>query len=47
MERTLCILKPSAVERGLMGEIINRIEKKGLIICGMTRKYFANITHIL
>lgn len=35
MERTLCILKPSAVERGLMGEIINRIEKKGLIICGM------------
>lgn len=35
MEQTLVILKPSAVERGLMGEIIARIEKRGLIICGM------------
>lgn len=35
MEQTLAILKPSAVERGLMGEVIGRIEKKGLIICGM------------
>lgn len=35
MEQTLVILKPSAVERGLIGEIIARIEKRGLIICGM------------
>lgn len=35
MEQTLCILKPSAVGRFLMGEIIGRIEKKGLIIRGM------------
>lgn len=35
MEKTLCILKPSAVGRFLMGEIISRIEKKGLIISGM------------
>lgn len=35
MEQTLCILKPSAVGRFLMGEIISRIEKKGLIIQGM------------
>lgn len=35
MEKTLAILKPSAVERGLIGEIVSRIEKKGLIICGM------------
>lgn len=28
MEKTLCILKPSAVGRFLMGEIISRIEKK-------------------
>ena len=35
MEQTLVILKPSAVERGLMGEIITRFEKKGLIISGM------------
>ena len=35
MEQTLLILKPSAVERGLMGEVISRFEKKGLIISGM------------
>lgn len=35
MEQTLVILKPSAVNRCLVGEIINRIEKKGLIISGM------------
>ncbi|MDE6072675.1 MAG: nucleoside-diphosphate kinase [Muribaculaceae bacterium] len=35
MEQTLVILKPSAVERNLIGEVISRIEKKGLIICGM------------
>ena len=35
MEQTLVILKPSAVERNLIGEVITRIERKGLIICGM------------
>ena len=35
MEQTLVILKPSAVERGLIGEIVSRIEKRGLIITGM------------
>lgn len=35
MEETLCILKPSAVSRGLIGEVISRIEKKGFIITGM------------
>lgn len=30
MERTLVILKPSAVQRGLIGEVIARFEKKGL-----------------
>jgi len=29
-ERTLVILKPSAVERGLIGEIVGRLERKGL-----------------
>lgn len=34
MERTLVIIKPDAVQRRLIGEIISRIEKKGLkIIC--------------
>lgn len=35
MEQTLVILKPSAVERGLVGEVITRIQNKGLIITGM------------
>ena len=34
MERTLIILKPDAVQRGLVGEIITRFEKKGLQIVG-------------
>ncbi len=34
MERTLIILKPDAVQRGLCGEIIARFEKKGLQIAG-------------
>ncbi|MGA3354047.1 MAG: nucleoside-diphosphate kinase [Acidimicrobiales bacterium] len=32
MERTLVICKPDAVERGLIGEIIARLERKGLRI---------------
>lgn len=28
-------MKPSCVERALIGEVIGRIEKKGLVICGM------------
>lgn len=30
MDRTLIICKPDAVERGLVGEIIGRFERKGL-----------------
>lgn len=30
MKRTLVICKPDAVERGLVGEIIGRLERKGL-----------------
>lgn len=30
MERTLVIIKPDAVERGLIGEILARLESKGL-----------------
>ena len=35
MERTLILLKPSTVQRALIGEIISRFEKKGLRIAGM------------
>lgn len=34
MERTLIILKPDAVQRGLIGEIITRFEKKGIVVVG-------------
>jgi nucleoside-diphosphate kinase len=34
MERTLIILKPDAVQRGLIGEIISRFEKKGIVVVG-------------
>ena len=34
-ERTLVICKPDAVERGLVGEIVSRIERKGLRIAEM------------
>lgn len=35
MEQTLIIFKPSAIERGLVGRVLQRFESKGLIICGM------------
>ncbi|MCC6616749.1 MAG: nucleoside-diphosphate kinase [Anaerolineae bacterium] len=35
MERTLIIIKPDAVQRGLSGEIIKRFEQRGLRIVGM------------
>jgi nucleoside-diphosphate kinase len=34
LERTLIILKPDAVKRGIVGEIISRFEKAGLKIVG-------------
>lgn len=30
MERTYLMIKPDAVQRGLMGEIVSRLERKGL-----------------
>lgn len=35
MERTLVIVKPDALQRNLIGEIIGRFERKGLKIVGM------------
>ncbi|NIR37759.1 MAG: nucleoside-diphosphate kinase [Actinobacteria bacterium] len=32
MDRTLVICKPDAVERGLVGEILGRLERKGLAL---------------
>jgi nucleoside-diphosphate kinase len=35
LERTLIILKPDAVQRGLVGEIIRRLERRGLRIVAL------------
>ncbi len=35
MERTLVLLKPDAVKRGLVGAIVSRFEKAGLKIAGL------------
>ena len=35
LERTLVVLKPDAVRRGLVGEILTRLERKGLKILAM------------
>ena len=35
MEKTLIILKPDAIQRGLVGEIVSRLEQKGLKLIGM------------
>ncbi len=35
MEQTLIILKPSAINRALVGDVITRFQRKGLIISGI------------
>src|SRR5581483_5925375 len=35
MERTLILIKPDAMQRGLAGEIIHRLERRGLRIVGL------------
>lgn len=35
MERTLVIIKPDGVGKGLIGDVISRYEKKGLVISQM------------
>ena len=34
MQRTLVLLKPDAVQRGLVGEVISRLERRGLKLVG-------------
>ena len=35
MERTLVLIKPDGVQRGLIGEIVGRFERRGLRLVGM------------
>jgi nucleoside-diphosphate kinase len=39
MEKTLILVKPDAVKRGLIGEVISRFEKGGLKVRGMKMIY--------
>jgi nucleoside-diphosphate kinase len=41
MERTLAIVKPDAVQRGLAGEILKRIEAQGLAISALKKLHLA------
>ncbi len=41
MERTLSIIKPDGVSRGLVGEVISRLEKNGLNIVAMKMLYMS------
>lgn len=38
MDRTLVICKPDAVERGLVGEILARFERRGLRLAALERR---------
>ena len=44
MERTLVLVKPDGVQRGLVGEVISRFEGTGLKITGLK---FIHIPHEL
>lgn len=35
MEQTCILVKPDSIQRGLVGEVVSRLEKKGLKIVGM------------
>lgn len=35
MERTFVMVKPDGVERGVVGEVVTRFERRGFRLCGM------------
>ena len=43
-ERTLVLVKPDGVRRGLIGEVVSRIERKGLQIAAMDMRVIARET---
>lgn len=44
MERTLVLVKPDGVQRGLIGEVISRLERRGLRMVGAK---FLQVSHSL
>lgn len=54
MERTLILIKPDGIQRGLIGEVIKRFERKGLKLLGIKmmtldeavlREHYAHISN--
>lgn len=43
MERTLAIIKPDAVGRGLAGRILSRIEAEGFVVRAMKRLHLTKV----
>ena len=43
MERSVVLVKPDGVQRGLIGEIIHRFERKGLKLIGLKMVFFNDI----
>ena len=43
-ERTLVLIKPDGVRRGLMGEVLSRIERKGLRVVAMDLRTMDAVT---
>ena len=41
MEKTLVIVKPDAVNRSLIGEVVGRFEKKGLKVTGLKMEHLS------
>ncbi|HVS18653.1 MAG TPA: nucleoside-diphosphate kinase [Planctomycetota bacterium] len=44
MERTLVLLKPDCLQRGLAGRILTRFEEKGLRVVGLKLRHFERAT---
>lgn len=42
MEKTLILIKPNAIQRGLTGDIVTRFERKGLRIVGMKMMFMTD-----
>ena len=43
-EKTILIVKPDGVQRGLVGEILKRVERKGLKVVGLKMEYLKEET---
>jgi nucleoside-diphosphate kinase len=51
LERTLVLVKPDGVQRGLIGEVVSRLERRGLRLVGMkfmqmSREFAARHYHV-